>query len=114
MNRLAMHLALPHADGSSPWIAVRALGDIEYLVKESEVLTGRAGRCFVVAGADRLAYRVHWHPLGFKVDRLDDHGHVLSSSHLSYRGFAEHPVALAMTCGQLFTPSVPREATGTD
>lgn len=81
-------------------------GEIEYLVKESEVLTGRAGRCFVVAGADRLTYWVHWHPLGFKVERLDEQGGVLDRRHLLPREFEAHSVALALASGQLFTPSV--------
>jgi hypothetical protein len=68
---------MPHAHPTArrrPCFPVRALDDIEYLVKESEVVTGQAGRAFVIAGADRLIYRVHWHPLGFKVERLDVHG----------------------------------------
>jgi hypothetical protein len=55
-------------------LTVQAPEDIEFLVKESEVLTGRAGRTFVIAGADWLAYRVHWHPIGLKVERLDAEG----------------------------------------
>ncbi|WP_038215268.1 hypothetical protein [Xenophilus azovorans] len=85
---------------------VSDLGDIEYLVKESEVLTGRAGRCFVVAGADRLTYRVHWHPLGFKVERLDEQGCVLDRRHLLPWEFETHSVAQALASGQLFTASV--------
>jgi hypothetical protein len=55
-----------------PMLAVNEARDIEFLVKESEVLTGRAGRLFVIAGADWLTYRVLWHPMGFKVERLDE------------------------------------------
>ncbi len=52
-----MHRTSGHAPNASAWLPVQALSDIEFLVKESEVLTGRAGRCFLVAGADRLTYR---------------------------------------------------------
>jgi hypothetical protein len=45
-------------------LAVRAPEDFEYLVNESEIVKGRPGRTFVVAGADCLAYRLQWHPLG--------------------------------------------------
>lgn len=77
-----MHYAARHPNPSEALLPVRALDDIEYLVKESEVVTGQAGRAFVIAGADRLIYRVHWHPLGFKVERLDVHGDILDSRHL--------------------------------
>ena len=43
---------------SAPLLAVTAPEDIEFLVKESEVLTGQPGRIFVIAGAERLSYRV--------------------------------------------------------
>lgn len=89
-------------------LTVQALGDIEYLVKESEVLTGQAGRSFVIAGADRLSYRVHWHPLGFKVERLGESGDVLNCQHLLLWEFAQHSLAQALACGQLFTAPVPR------
>ena len=46
--------------------------DIEYLVKESEVVTGNPGRKFVIYGADRLIYRIAWHPNGYHVQRLDE------------------------------------------
>jgi len=94
------------------WLPVRALGDIEYLVKESEVLTGQAGRGFVIAGADRLIYRAHWHPLGFKVERLDARGVKLDCRHLLPWEFEHHSLAQALDCGQLFTASVPREMSG--
>ena len=46
--------------------------DIEYLVKESEVVTGNPGRKFVICGADRLVYRIAWRPNGYQVERLDE------------------------------------------
>ena len=46
MNHIAHTPSRPAA-----LLTVQALGDIEYLVKESEVLTGQAGRSFVIAGA---------------------------------------------------------------
>lgn len=101
-----------HPIRSDALLPVRALGDIEYLVKESEVLTGRAGRGFVIAGADRLIYRVHWHPLGFKVERLDARGEVLDCRHLLPWEFEHHSLAQALACGHLFTASVPRDMSG--
>ena len=103
MNHIAHTPSRPAA-----LLTVQALGDIEYLVKESEVLTGQAGRSFVIAGADRLSYRVHWHPLGFKVERLDERGDVLNCQHLLPWEFSQHSLAQALACGQLFTAPVPR------
>lgn len=96
------------------WVPVQALSDIEFLVKESEVLTGEAGRCFLIAGADRLTYRVHPHPLGLKVERLAGSGRVLDRRHLLPWEFEDHSLAHALAFSQLFTASVPCETRGTD
>jgi hypothetical protein len=95
-------------------LSVQAPEDIEYLVKESEVLTGQSGRSFVIAGADRLVYRVHWRPLtgsgghaaGPLVERLGNRGEVLSRQHLQLWEFLEHSLVEARAAGQLFTPPV--------
>ena len=89
-------------------LTVQAAEDIEFLVKESEVLTGQAGRTFVIAGADWLTYRVHWHPIGLKVERLDAKGRVLGTQHLLPREFLGHSLIEALAVGQLFTPPVGR------
>ena len=49
-----MHTDARLVPGRVRLLSVQAPEDIEYLVKESEVLTGRSGRTFVIAGADRL------------------------------------------------------------
>lgn len=107
-----MHHTAHQPTRSDALLPVRALDDIEYLVKESEVLTGQAGRSFVIAGADRLIYRVHWHPLGFKIERLDARGEVLDSRYLLPWEFEHHSLAQALACGQLFTASVPLDMSG--
>ncbi len=89
-----------------PMLMVDEPQDIEFLVKESEVLTGQAGRIFVIAGADWLTYRVLWSQAGFKVERLDDKGQVLHTQHQLPWEFIEHSVIEALRAGQLFTPSV--------
>ena len=91
-------------------LTVQAPEDIEYLVKESEVLTGQAGRTFVISGADWLVYRVSFcertHPSGLKVERLDAHGRVVSTQHLQVWEFLDHSLVEAQAAGQLFTPPV--------
>jgi hypothetical protein len=93
-------------------LTVRAPEDIEYLVKESEVVTGQAGRTFVISGADWLVYRVHWHPSehpsGVKVERLDASGRVVGTQHLPVWDFLDHSLVEAQAAGQLFTPPVRR------
>lgn len=54
-----MNTATHLAGRTASLLAVQTPEDIEFLVKESEVLTRLAGRTFVIAGADWLAYRVH-------------------------------------------------------
>jgi hypothetical protein len=103
-----MHTQTRIAHGAPSLLTVQAPEDIEFLVKESEVLTGRAGRTFVIAGADWLAYRVHWHPIGLKVERLDADGQVLSTQRLLPREFLGHSLMEALAAGQLFTPPIRR------
>ena len=93
---------------SAPLLAVTAPEDIEFLVKESEVLTGQPGRIFVIAGAERLSYRVRWQLMGFKVERLDAQGSPTDTRHLLPWEFVDHSLVEALGAGQLFTPSVGR------
>ncbi|UCV17860.1 hypothetical protein [Ferribacterium limneticum] len=99
-----MHTATRLAGLSKSLLNVKALEDIEFLVRESEVFTSRAGRTFVIAGADWLAYRVHWHPIGLKVERLDTAGRVLNTRHLLPAEFRPHSLMEALAVGQLSTP----------
>ena len=61
-----MHIVCHSGRVAALLLPIRAPEDLEYLVKESDIVTGRPGRTFVVAGADCLAYRLQWHPLGFQ------------------------------------------------
>ena len=103
-----MHIVSHTGRVAALLLPVRAPEDLEYLVKESEIVTGRPGRTFVIAGADRLAYRLQWHALGFQVERLDAHGRVVSTQHLQVWEFLEHSLVEAQAAGQLFTPPVRR------
>ena len=103
-----MHTHAQSPDVDPPLVPVSAPEDIEFLVKESEVLTGVPGRTFVIAGADWLIYRVRWHSMGFKVDRLDAQGRTLSSRHLLPWEFVDHSLVEALEVGQMFTPSIRR------
>src|SRR5919106_950651 len=78
-----------HRTGDS-LLPVHAAADIEYLVKESEVVTGRPGREFVIAGADRLVYRIRWHPIGCKVERLDEVGNATNTHYMLHGEFHTH------------------------
>lgn len=98
----------PIGNDGPPLLTVLAPEDIEFLIKESEVLTGQTGRTFVILSADRLVYRVHWHPIGLKVERLDADGHALSTRHLLPQEFLSHSLIEALAAGQLFTPPVRR------
>lgn len=59
-----------------PWQPVGRIEDLEFLVKECEVLTGRSGRRFVIASTDRLYYQAHWRSPALVIDRVDRHGAV--------------------------------------
>ena len=82
--------------------------EIEYLVKESEVVTGNRGRKFVIYGADRLAYRIAWCPHGYQVERLDESDKPTSTMYLLPAQFGAHGLGEAISRGQLFTPALSR------
>ena len=94
--------------GVGGFIQVRTPLDIEYLVKESEVVTGRPGRKFVICGADRLAYRIAWCPHGYQVERLDESDKPTSTIYLLPAQFGAHGLGEAISRGQLFTPALSR------
>ena len=100
----------PHRVSVPSWQPVRGIEDLEFLVKESEVLTGRSGRRFVVASADRLHYLVHWRSPALVIERIDGHGIVRNRQLLLPWEFEEHPVAQAIASRQLFAASVLTEA----
>lgn len=104
----AMHPQMRIAHDARSLLTVQAPEDIEFLAKESEVLTGRAGRIFVITGADWLAYRVHWHPIGLKAEWLNAEYRVLSTQYLLPREFLGHSLMEALAAGQLFTPPIRR------
>src|SRR5437899_4596071 len=83
-------------------IQVCTPADIEYLVKESEVVTGSPGRKFVIYGADRLIYRIAWHPNGYHVERLDESDNPTSTTYLLPAQFSAHGLGEALSRGQLF------------
>ena len=89
-------------------VQVCTSADIEYLVKESEVVTGNRGRKFVICGADRLAYRIAWCPHGYQVERLDESDKPTSTMYLLPAQFGAHGLGEAISRGQLFTPALSR------
>ncbi|MES2355216.1 MAG: hypothetical protein V4568_12610 [Pseudomonadota bacterium] len=84
-------------------IQVRKLDDIEFLVKESEVVTGKPGRQFVISGADRIHYRIQWNPSGYQIQRLDAAGNPTSTLYMKPESLDEHSLGDAMREGFLFT-----------
>jgi hypothetical protein len=87
-------------------LAVQSVSDLAWLVKESELLTGRPGRWFIVAGGDRPAYEVRLDASGFEVLRVDMDPLGTAPTHSSKPDFPQHPVADAMACGRLYTAKV--------
>lgn len=100
----------PHHEPAGRWQPVRRIEDLEFLVKESEVLTGRSGRRFVVASADRLYYQIHWRSPALVIEQIDDRGTVCDRQLLLPWEFEEHPVAHAIASRQLFASTLLAEA----
>ena len=87
-------------------VPVRTPRDLEYLVTESEVVTGKPGRKFVIAGADRLTYRVQWQPHGYCVERLDEADKPICTMYLRPPEFHAHSLGSALRGGVLLTPAL--------
>src|ERR1700688_3576424 len=89
-------------------IQVSTPAEIEYLVKESEVVTRHPGRKFVIFGADRLVYQIASHSNGYHVERLDESDNPTSTMYLLPAQFSAHGLGEALSRGQLFTPALSR------
>ncbi|WOB11154.1 hypothetical protein [Piscinibacter gummiphilus] len=85
-------------------VPVRSLEDLGYMVKESEMLTGKPGRDFVVVGADRPAFHVELDAVGFQFVRLD--ANVDERTSVSARELTQHTLGNAMLCGMLYTEAI--------
>ena len=96
----------PILENPAPWQPVGRIEDLEFLVKESEVLTGRSGRRFVIASADRLYYQVHWRSPALVIERVDQSGAVCDRQFLLPWEFEHHPLAQAMDSRQLFATAI--------
>jgi hypothetical protein len=77
--------------------------DIEYLVKESELFTGKPGREFVVTGAERLSYRVECQGAGLCVRRMHGGRPISEPMVMHPHDLADHTLGKALRCGLLFT-----------
>jgi hypothetical protein len=99
------HISLS-GDDRARLLPVRSEAEIEFLVKESEVMTGKPGREFVVTGADRLSYHVEWHGTGLSVRRLRGEEPQTETLFVQRRDLPGHTLGSAMLYGQLFTPQV--------
>jgi hypothetical protein len=87
-------------------VPVECERDIEDRVKESEVLPGKSGRKFVVAGAERLAYHVEWTVAGLNVRRVKEDGELADAQFMRAREIKDHTLGNALQCGQLFALGV--------
>lgn len=88
-------------------IRVLDLQQIEQLVKESEVLTGKPGRKFVLGqgGQTQLSYRILWYPNGYRVHRLDSSDAPTCTIEMLQEQLLEHALGKALRDGYLFTPA---------
>ena len=87
-------------------VPVRTLTDLDWLVKESELMTGEPGREFVVAGADRPAFHIRLEHGGYQIRRTDD------TDAMPHRATApdlvDHTLGNAIACGLLYTTALQR------
>jgi hypothetical protein len=107
IEETAMHTSsIPTRASRGKLVQVKTPADIMYLVKQSKVIIGRPGRKFVIFGAERLAYRVQWHPNGYRVQRLDKADNPIGTMTMLPEHFDAHGLGEALRRGQLFTAPV--------
>lgn len=87
------------------FVAVCEADDIAFLVKEAEIVSGKPGRHFVVAGPERRHYRVAVGTFFFEVTSLDN-GNAPISEVVMVEDLRQHRIGAALQSGQLFTPIV--------
>ena len=87
-------------------VPVRTLNDLDWLVKESEILTGEPGREFVVLGADRPAYHVKLDTAGYQIQRVDDDTSAAMPMHSTAPDLVRHTLGNALACGLLYTAAL--------
>ncbi|MGB7991543.1 MAG: hypothetical protein WCF44_19230 [Candidatus Methylophosphatis roskildensis] len=85
-------------------VRVREAADIAFLVKEAEIMTGLRGRQFVVAGSDRVVYRVAVGSFFFEVTRLDQFNEPFGTDVVRVEELGQHRIGVALHAGHLFTP----------
>ncbi|MFT3815715.1 MAG: hypothetical protein QM740_20505 [Acidovorax sp.] len=88
---------------SGSLVPVRDTQDIDFRIKESELVTGIAGRTFVVFGSPVESYRIELRPCGYLVDPLDGHGCRTGAHYVSAAEWAGHSLARALRVGLVFT-----------
>jgi len=87
-------------------VRVRSVDDLGLMVKESELLTGKPGRDFVVVGADRPAFHVELDPLGYQFVRLDGDASQPLRTCATPSELANHTLGNALLCGMLYTQAL--------
>jgi len=101
INRTAIRTtALKHL------VPVRTLDDLDWLLKESEILTGARGREFVVAGADRPAYLVQIDHAGYEILRIDQDEACAAPLRATAPDLVHHTLGNALACGLLYTTAL--------
>lgn len=87
-------------------VAVRSLDELDWFVKESEMLTGTRGRAFIVAGADRPAFQVHIDHLGYEILRIDLCADAAVPLRATGPDLHHHTLGSALACGMLYTAPI--------
>ena len=101
VNRSASHQDL---------LPVRSLNDLDWFVKESEIITGNPGREFVVAGADQPTFRIQLDHIGYQIARVDRGEQAVAPVCATAPELVQHALGDALVDaiarGQLYTPAL--------
>jgi len=87
-------------------LPVRSLNDLDWFVKESEIITGNPGREFVVADAYRPTFRIHLDHVGYQIARVARGDQAATPVCATAPELVQHVLGDALTRGQLFTTAL--------
>lgn len=87
---------------------VRSLNDLDWFVKESEIITGNPGREFVVADADegQSTFRVCLGHVGYQIARVNRGEEAATAVCATATELVRHVVGDALVRGRLYTPAL--------
>lgn len=92
-----------HPTAALPLLPVRDTSEVDHLIKEQEIVTGDAGRVFVLLGCNDQSFHIELRPGGYLVDPLNDRGHRTGGIYMGGADWSDGAIVRALRTGLVFT-----------